>query len=327
MDGQEELFDKAVSLLSDLGVLKDVIIAGSWCEYLYSETGVLSGYSKSINTKDVDFLIRNLRRPSTPVDLISAAKERGFKIVVDRSSGIDKLIDQNGFEVDFLLAKVGAGLETGLKTNLGVKAQTLRHLDMLKNNVMEVPWRGKLVSVPTPPAYVVHKMVVNEERKGKREKDCLAVEALLPYIKQDELEKIISRLSKKERAAVREFQENILKARQDEESAATRTPDILSLCVAGNKEALAERISMGHLTCLDIEKAVKAAVQTKALSKDSVDKAWNTLLLVRKEVGDAGHVDIDSAIKTFGQASPDEMTAEEPKKATASHENDDQDTI
>lgn len=84
-------------------------------------------------------------------------------------------------------------------------------------------------------------------------------------------------------------------------------------------------------TVLDVEKAVKAAVQTKALSKDTLDNAWNTLLLVRKEIGAVGHVDVGSVVETSDQAVFDEVAVEEPGKTSNmsydNDENDDQDTI
>ena len=44
-------------------------------------------------------------------------------------NGTTKLMDPSGLEVEFLIRKMGAGVEAALKTNVGVTAQALRHLN------------------------------------------------------------------------------------------------------------------------------------------------------------------------------------------------------
>ena len=156
---------------------------------------------------DVDFLVRNLRRPSPAARLTALAKERGFFVESDRMTGTTKLLDITGLEVEFLIRKMGEGKEPALKTNIGVTAQALWHMDVILKNTINVRCLSHVVTVPIPEAYAIHKMIINSERGKKAEKDAHAVENMLPLLDEGKLNKIFSSLSKKEKARVRTFAE------------------------------------------------------------------------------------------------------------------------
>ena len=88
---------------------------------------------------------------------------------------------------------------------MGVTAQALRHLDILSGNTVSLECLGHIVTVPTPEAYVVHKMVINEERGAKAEKDAAAIEHLIAFLDSEKLKAVLRGLSKKERARVETF--------------------------------------------------------------------------------------------------------------------------
>lgn len=115
-----------------------VILVGSWAEFAYHEAGLLDGFNPNITTLDVDFLVRNLRRPSPAASLAALARERGFLVESDVLNGTTKLFDTSGLEVEFLIGKRGAGIEPALRTNVGVTAQALRHMEILSGSSVEV---------------------------------------------------------------------------------------------------------------------------------------------------------------------------------------------
>ena len=205
MSIQEHEFARFIKLLDGCGCLDYVMLVGSWAEYLYRELGVLKGFDPNIRTLDIDFLVRNLRKPSEPLGLVSAAKEAGYLVESDCLTGATKIMDRSGLEIEFLIGKMGAGAESALKTNIGVTAQSLWHMDILARNAMLVAYFDMKVFVPSPEAYAVHKMVINKERKGKIEKDVRAVIGIWPYLDKDEVERIIGTLTKKERVSVSAF--------------------------------------------------------------------------------------------------------------------------
>ena len=68
---QSLLFWDTLRILQEAGALEHLIIIGSWADYIYEQEGVLDGFSSGIKTRDVDFLIPNLRKPRTKVDMVS----------------------------------------------------------------------------------------------------------------------------------------------------------------------------------------------------------------------------------------------------------------
>ena len=51
MDDKAGLFDKFLDFLNDIGALSEVVIVGSWDEFLYSEASVLSGFEHTIKAQ------------------------------------------------------------------------------------------------------------------------------------------------------------------------------------------------------------------------------------------------------------------------------------
>ena len=128
---QQHAFSKVLDLVEEAGCIDHVVLIGSWAEFAYRAADVLPGFCPNIKTMDVDFLVRNLRRPSPAARLTALAKERGFFVESDRMTGTTKLLDITGLEVEFLIRKMGEGKEPALKTNIGVTAQALWHMDVI----------------------------------------------------------------------------------------------------------------------------------------------------------------------------------------------------
>lgn len=185
--------------------MRHVILVGSWAEFVYRESGLIEGFAPNIRTLDVDFLIRNLRKPTPAANLSTMARERGYLVESDILNGTTRLFDTTGLEVEFLIGKVGAGIEPALKTNVGVTAQTLRHMNILSGNSIELPCFEHMVRVPLPEAYAVHKMVINSQRRGKREKDRRAVLQIWPCLDKKRVSVVMAGLTRKENARVKEF--------------------------------------------------------------------------------------------------------------------------
>lgn len=189
---------KLLKMFSDNGLSEHLILIGSWAEYFYMEAEILPDYEAAIRTLDVDFLVKNLKKPNPPLNIIGLAKEEGFLVDEDCLTGVTRLLSADGFEIEFLIAQKGKGDNPYLKTNLGITAQALRHLDVLKDNIISVDYMGISVNVPTPEAFVLHKMIINEERKDKIEKDRQVINRMYRHLNQDRLELLKSKLTKKE---------------------------------------------------------------------------------------------------------------------------------
>lgn len=205
---QQKEFLRFIKLLSDNDLLDKVIVVGSWAEYIYAQCGLLKDFSSNLKTLDLDFLIKNMRLPKIPASLTSIAANAGYDILHDYLEDTTKIVSPEGLEIEFLINQMGSGGQNILKTNLGVNAQALRHLDITLRNTVTVDFFSMSITVPTPEAYVIGKMVINDKRKAKAEKDQEAVRNLLPYLDQEAFQEVYNGLFKKEQKAVDEFIKN-----------------------------------------------------------------------------------------------------------------------
>jgi hypothetical protein len=202
-------FWQLLRMLSAAELLPHVLVIGSWAEYLYAQSGLLPGYGASLRTLDVDFLIRNQRKPSKKANILQFAKEAGYLIAHDTLTQATKLFTQSGLEVEFLIAQQGSGENAVLSTNMGVNAQSLAHLGMLRDHAVTVDLFNMHISVPNPEAYVLHKCVINKKRGSKSEKDRQSIKTLLNYVNTDAMIRTYCDLSKREKAAALDTLENL----------------------------------------------------------------------------------------------------------------------
>lgn len=197
---------RLLKLLNDNNVLEHVVLVGSWSEYVYAMGGILPGFSANLRTIDLDFLIKNQRRPTVPIDIPALIKSENYSIAHDVIFGTTKFFSPGGLEVEFLIPKRGAGSETVLKTNLGVNAQSLWHMSAVIDNTITADVFGMKVQVPCPEIYVLTKMIINDVRPAaKQEKDARSVQKLLPYLNYEKLDLLFDNLTKKEKDRVRAF--------------------------------------------------------------------------------------------------------------------------
>lgn len=198
---------RLLKLLDENGVLPHVIIAGSWAEYVYAQANVLPGFSLSLRTVDIDFLVKNMRRPATPISILEFTNNKnGYLVKHDILLGTTKIVTPGGMEVEFLINQLGSGAEPVLKTNLGVNAQALRHMGHIINNAITVDLFEMKVQVPCPESYVLHKMLINDVRKtNKQVKDRESIARLLPYIDLDKMSSLYQAYTKNEKNRVKKF--------------------------------------------------------------------------------------------------------------------------
>jgi hypothetical protein len=132
--------------------------------------------------------------------------ELGYTIDEDRISGTTKIYTPGFMEIEFLVTQRGSGIKSVLSTNLGVNAQAIRNLNILKDNCILVQVFDFNISVPLPEAYVIHKAIINKERLIKAEKDRDSIKNLLPYINKDTVLRIFEGLTKKQKKAIMNLQ-------------------------------------------------------------------------------------------------------------------------
>ena len=68
---QYELCVEVLRRLDKVGVLKSLILIGSWCIPFYEDYFKAAKYGLSIRTRDVDFMVPGPIRIKTSVDLVA----------------------------------------------------------------------------------------------------------------------------------------------------------------------------------------------------------------------------------------------------------------
>ena len=157
-----------------------------------------------MKTKDFDFYCDNERFSVNHASVAKGLRDYGFWYDEDMG-GKSILYNKNNDSVEFLASysREGKGL-ANLKA-IGIKAERLPYLDIYKTH--NISTGGLLVygdiRIPTPAAYVMHKIIINDERSPeKQKKDEKAIKELLNHFRPEdmkELKDIYNELGKKTR--------------------------------------------------------------------------------------------------------------------------------
>jgi len=176
---QFEIFHKILTKLNDSGSLNELILIGSWCLPIYSK--IYSGNTEiqMLRTKDIDFLVKNPRNIYKPINIDSVLQEIGFEPTFDTSS-ILKKYDMNGFDLEFLSARIRGNEKIIKIPQLSITAQVLDYMEIAVQYAMETEYIGIKLKIPELPAYVLHKAIVQTLRtnEAKKEKDAATVASL-----------------------------------------------------------------------------------------------------------------------------------------------------
>ena len=167
----DALFLKLLKLFDELGLWKDgVELIGSWSFLLYQRH--LGVRTLPLRTQDVDFLLPWPYPARSTVGLSEALSELGFRSA-NNPDGSTYFIHPE-LKLEFLSPERGKGGQDARSIKpLGVRAVTLRFMDMLLKDSIFVKEGNISVRVPKPLNFCLHKFVIAQRRTkpDKREKD------------------------------------------------------------------------------------------------------------------------------------------------------------
>ncbi len=179
---QYELCVEVLRRLNQVGVLKHVVLVGSWCTLLYQEYFTSRAYAPSLKTRDIDLLVP---RPSTldaPINVADLLKDLGFVIGFIGQEGYLRL-EHPQLIVEFLVPERGRPSDRPYPLpKLGLNAQALRFLDFLAQNTITVRLQEIPVIVPHPAHFALHKLLVLS-RRSTREKQLKDKEAAMRILR------------------------------------------------------------------------------------------------------------------------------------------------
>jgi len=189
-----------LSRFEKAGILKRIILIGSWAIYFYKYYFKSKGYSTYIRTKDIDFLIPIPFKFDKEINVFDLVEDLGFLERYKGSKGYIKL-EHPDLTIEFLVPERGHGYDKPYSIpQLAINAQPLRFLDFLIANTISIKAGELHIRLPHPAAYALHKFIIFKRRRkiDKHDRDiegALRVfRELMRHNRQNEIEDIFNKM-------------------------------------------------------------------------------------------------------------------------------------
>jgi hypothetical protein len=186
-----EKFDLLVKVLSDLqdaGILKHLVLVGSWCQDFYRYQFGNPKEIPATKTMDADILIpRRMPKINQSVDIVAIMKKNDFIFDVSPRSGLYKF-NHPLLKVEFLTDPGAKADEVARHfEQLGVTAQELHFMNLPLSYNYTFTYKHLTFKIPEPEAFALHKLIVSQRRfnKDKAEKDRLTAQGMFQFIQAD----------------------------------------------------------------------------------------------------------------------------------------------
>jgi hypothetical protein len=157
---QYDLCIEVLRRLDKAGILKDIVLVGSWCTLFYKDFFADKKYMISLTTRDMDLLIPRPRAITAKTDVAELLKDMGFVVGFTGSQGYIRL-EHPQLIVEFLVPERGKGLDKPYPLpQLGLNAQALRFLDFLSQDTITSKVGSIKITLPHPANFALHKLLV-----------------------------------------------------------------------------------------------------------------------------------------------------------------------
>jgi hypothetical protein len=196
---EKSQYDLCVEVLRRLdksGILKHIVLVGSWCTLFYKSYFGKAGYSPVLKTRDIDLLVPRPLSISGKTNVAELLKDLGFVTGFDSHQGYIRL-EHPVLIVEFLTIEKGKPSDKPYPLpKLGVNAQPLRFLEILARDTITAKVEDFSITLPHPANFAIHKLLVSQKRPNpqKEEKDREAafriLEALVNKGEQDTIKKV-----------------------------------------------------------------------------------------------------------------------------------------
>lgn len=196
---EKSQYDLCVEVLRRLdksGVLKHIVLIGSWCTLFYKSYFGHIKYAPALKTRDIDLLVPHPPAISDKTNVAELLKDLGFVVGFDAPQGYIRL-EHPGLIVEFLTIEKGRPSDKPYPLpKLGVNAQPLRFLEVLASNTITAKVEDFSVTLPHPANFALHKLLISQRRSNrqKEEKDresaVRILEALISKSEQDTIKKV-----------------------------------------------------------------------------------------------------------------------------------------
>ena len=135
----------------------------------------------SVRTTDIDFYVPDSKRAKA-ADLSERLKSINYDHFQDSMTSKSRFVSPEGFEVEFLAKLNREGLSCVRLGSSGIFAESLSYVELFGSNYIEVKRNGIVVKVASPSAFAIQKILINDRRGNKAEKDAQAIDYVLSFI-------------------------------------------------------------------------------------------------------------------------------------------------
>jgi len=210
MEKKNDFCIEILKRLQAAGILRHVILIGSWSIYFYKYYFNSKDYSTFIRTSDIDLLVPTPAKFDLKTNVFELVKDLGF-IESYRGAKGYIILQHPDLSIEFLVPEKGRGATKPYYIpQLSINAQPLRYLEFLAENTITVNVGGLRLLLPHPAAFALHKFIVFKRRTKvvKHDRDlegALRVfHELLRHNQQEEIRLVFRRMHKKWQAQIRQ---------------------------------------------------------------------------------------------------------------------------
>ena len=200
MNENDKKLVELLTILHEENILKNIVLVGSWCLHFYQY--IFENFEPTVRTTDIDFYVPSAKAIKERNGIIDSLKTINYDVIFDTMTHKTTFISPDGFELEFLTKTDRNKLTTIKLGNTNIYAETISYLDFFAGNYIEVDYYGFVVKVASPASYVLQKLLINDIRGEKKQKDIDSVVNVLFYLYVsrkycDELEMLFDSLPKK----------------------------------------------------------------------------------------------------------------------------------
>ena len=176
----ERQLKEVLNVLNEEGILNKAIIIGSWCLLFYKY--IFDNFEPTVRTTDIDLYVPNPKSVKENGSVVDSLKDINYDLVHDSCTSRTFFVSPDGFEIEFLTKLNRNQLPTIQLGNTGIHAESISYVEIFSGSYIEVNYVDILVKVASPASYVIQKLLINEDRKDKKEKDIESIKHVLFYV-------------------------------------------------------------------------------------------------------------------------------------------------
>jgi len=195
---QYDLCIEVLRRLDESGLLKHIVLVGSWCTLFYKDYFSGIKYASVLKTRDIDFLIPRPGKITKSVDIAGLLKDLGFVTGFTGMEGYMRL-EHPQLIIEFLVPRTRGEYAMPYDLpQLGFNAQALRYLDLIGENTIVAEKEGIKVVIPHPAGFALHKLLIAGKRRNKDKiaKDIQDAERVLHALIEKGEEESVKRIFK-----------------------------------------------------------------------------------------------------------------------------------